>query len=165
MRTIGIFFTIIACFQIGFANAQSSSESVTPEKPALRPSQVEMWHALVGKWYGNQPTHDGGNREQIVERYIDGKMSIRFRICDAYGACNDQVELAQWGVSGPVYFSIFRGWLDGDQFVPSDPSDPHNYDAYRITTLSKEIFEYEHFVTGNKFTVKKVVQSFTFPEN
>ena len=119
---------------------------------------------MVGKWYGNQPTKDGGLRQQLIQRAPDGTYGITFRVTNQDGEIIEQTEVGQWGVSGPVYFSIFRGWLDGDEFIPADSADPYNYDAYRILTLTSDFFEYEHVTTGNRFTLERVSNDFDFPE-
>ncbi|ODN65962.1 hypothetical protein [Methylophaga muralis] len=159
------FFTFLAVpliFLVGCETTQTSSKSVAIAKPNLSISQEDQWHLMVGKWYGNQPSKEGGAKQWIVERYPNGNYRIDFRTIKNDGNIESSSEVGQWGVSGPVYFSSFRGWLEGDNVKPSDPSDPYNYDAYQIIKLNNEIFEYEHFLTGNRFTLKRVSSDFKF---
>ena len=119
---------------------------------------------MVGMWYGDQPTKDGGRRQWLLERNVDGTYHINFRTTQKNGTINDDAEFGQWAISGPVYFSSFRGWVRETGVKPSDPSNSYNYDAYRIIQLNNEVFEYEHFSTGNRFTVRRVPANFQIPE-
>jgi len=147
----------------GCATTQTSSQAISFAKPELAMSQKEQWLLMVGKWYGDQPIKEGGRKQWIVERFPNGTYKIVFREITREGVTNDSAEVGQWGVSGPVYFSSFRGWVEGDKIQPSDPSDPYNYDAYRIIQLNSELFDYEHFSTGNRHTVKRVPTDFRMP--
>jgi hypothetical protein len=141
-------------------STQTSSSPVANTKPGLSESQEEQWLLLVGKWYGEQPAKDGGTRQWVVERFIDGNYKIDFRIIKKDGTIELASEVGQWGVSGPVYFSSFRGWVRGNGIEPSDPSNPYNYDAFRIIQLDDKNFEYEDYPTGTHFAVRRVASNF-----
>ena len=100
---------------------------------------------------------------EIVERRRDGSMTIRFLVIDATGKADEQTEVALWGISGPIYFTITRGWLHGRQFHPADPSQSYNYDAYEILELTRQTFRYRHFTTGSEYTLRRVAPDFDFP--
>lgn len=119
---------------------------------------------MVGKWYGSQPTKEGGVKQHTIERAIDGSYKIVFRVTDANGKVEESSEVGHWGVSGPIYFSIFRGWLSDGRLSTSDPTSPYNYDAYKIINLSTEDFEYESFSSGNRYKIKRVPNDFEFPK-
>ncbi len=155
---VSIFFLLSGCSSI-----YTSSEKITDNKPYLSKSQKETWGLMVGKWYGSQPTTSGGRKNEIMERHLDGTYRIKFRVVSKDHIVKESVEVGHWGVSGPIYFSIFRGWLKGEKLTSSRGSDPYNYDAYRIINLTNESFEYEHISTGTKFVVSKVPSDFDFP--
>lgn len=155
---------IVATGLCGCATTNTSMIAITAEKPSLTLSQKEAWSMVVGKWYGSQPTKNGGKKEEIHENLPDGTYKVTFRVIDPEKVAKESVEVGQWGVCGPIYFSIFRGWVRGDRFSPSNPSDPYNYDAYRIIKLGNEVFEYEHVTTGNHYVIRKVPLDFKFPE-
>lgn len=159
-RIITTFFTGIIL--AGCVTTDTSTVEITSEKPSLTLSQEETWNLMVGKWYGDQPTKDGGRKQQIMERSPQGTYKITFRIHDKDGKYNDSAEAGHWGVSGPVYFTTFRGWVEDNQFSPSDPADPYNYDAYKIIRLDEKIFEYENYSSGNKYTIERVSNDFQF---
>ena len=121
---------------------------------------------MIGKWYGSQPTKEGGVKKWIVERMSPGTYKIVFRIYEKDATSYwEQIEVGEWGVSGPVYFSILRGWVKDGKLTPADPTDPFNYDAYKIISLTDEKFEYENYDSGDVYGIKKVPISFDFPDD
>lgn len=148
----------------GCDTTNTSTTTITSTKPSVSFSQEEAWRMMVGKWYGSQPTKNGGKKQEITEKQPDGTFKITFKITDPEKGIKESIEVGQWGLSGPIYFSIFRGWVKGEHYSPSNPSDPYNYDAYHIINLSNEVFEYEHVTTGNHYVIKKVPNDFEFPE-
>lgn len=156
---IALFITIAGC-----SHKQISTESITQTKPELTRTEAETWILMVGRWYGDQPTKAGGRRQWLVERNKDGTYKINFRFTEQDGTIRNSAEVGEWAISGPVYFSSFRGWVRGNTIELADRSDPYNYDAYRIIQLSNELFEYEHLSTGNRFTIKRVPSDFEMPE-
>lgn len=156
----------VACAMIvGCSHNQTSSPLVTESKSMLNfAEEEEAWKLMIGMWYGDQPTSDGGRKQWLRLQYPDGNYQIKFKSTGANGAISESVEVGQWAISGPIYFTSFRGWLREYGVDPSDPSDPYNYDAYRIIRLTSEVFEYEHFESGNRYTVEKVAPTFEFPD-
>jgi len=143
----------------------TSDEKISAGNLVVPATQNKDRSLLIGKWYGNQPLKEGGFRQSITERAVDGTYRTIFRIYDADGQYTELTEIGLWGIAGSVYFSIFRGWLDDDSFTPFDPTDASGYDAYRITGLGEDEFEYEGLTTGNHFRVVRVKDDFTFPVN
>lgn len=144
--------SLIGCAQRG---------SVFHEKPDLSLSAEERWQLMIGNWLGEAVTESGDKRQWLVQRFADGTYRVDFVLAKEDGAIEKSSELGHWAVSGPVYFTSFRGWLNGDSLSPSDPSDPYNYDAYRILQLNNEVFEYEHIATGKVFKVTRPPSGFT----
>lgn len=164
MKLLSIFTTIFFLALPGYASTNTSTGSITSFKPTLNLSQEESWSFMVGKWFGSQPTKEGGVKKQIMERLPQGEYRVTFRIYDKEGKYEEQTEAGYWGISDQIYFTIFRGWINAGQFVPSNPSDPYNYDAYKIISLSNKIFEYKSLSSGNSYSLKKVDNDFAFPE-
>ncbi|MGH2509789.1 MAG: hypothetical protein ACRDHZ_20615 [Ktedonobacteraceae bacterium] len=163
MRTSKITALLVLLTLSGCATTRTSDVAINSEKPSLTLSQDETWNLLIGKWYGSQPTKDGGVKKEIMERSPQGTYQVTFRVYDKEGKYKEQTETGYWGVSGPVYFTIFRGWVEGDHLSPSNPSNPYNYDAYKIIKLNSEVFEYESYNSRDKYATKKVHQDFEFP--
>ena len=140
-----------------------SPSTVDSQKPRAAASETQRG-ALVGRWYGEAPTKDGGKRMHIMERSPDGTYKVSFRTVESSGKVWDQTEVGLWGVSGLVYFTITRGWLQGDRFVPADPEEAYYYDAYKILELSKKQMRYRSCEAGNKFLITRVADDFSFPD-
>jgi hypothetical protein len=156
---IALLITINAC-----SSLNTSSNFVDVTKPSLSISEKNRWDLMVGKWFGSQPVKDGSTRMEIIERNSDGTYIITFKHLKTDGTSDTQSEVGQWGVVGPVYFSIFRGWVTEKGISPSDTSNPYNYDAYEIIELKEDYFRYKSYTSNNYYTLKKVEDEFEFPK-
>ncbi len=119
---------------------------------------------MVGKWLGDLPTHDGGRRIWLTERYPDGAFKITFRVYSHGGGFEETVEIGEWGISGPVYFTITKGWIRNDKFVPADWTLAYFNDAYRILRLDSEGLEYESFESDNRYSLRRMDPGFLLPD-
>ncbi len=144
---------------------QVSDQAISVAKSDLRRAEFENWQMLEGKWYGSEPVLGGGFREQIIERFDDGTFRTIFRIHRTDSKFSENIETGQWGISGDIYFSIFRGQIFGSHFISADTGNPYNYDAYHAIHLSKEKFEFEHVTSGKRYVTWKVSPDFTFGSN
>lgn len=144
--------------------ADSLEKPVDANKPEPE-SQVYARHAMmIGKWLGEAPTKEGGVRRWLVERFENGTYKIHFQTMSRNTIVKDTIEVGFWGISGPVYFGIYRGNVQNGELVLSDPSDPYNYDAYEILELDENRFRYRHYETGNEFELRKVPQDYVLSE-
>lgn len=170
MRFLVLMLTFVIYPQICFSTTSSSGISLSPpneidaSKPALSSSQKTRWSYLIGKWFGKEATKEGGTVMWITERDDTGRYEIHFRSIDASGKVEEHIEVGEWGISGPIYFTIFKGTIENGRTLPSDSTDPYNRDAYRILRLDNNIFEYESFASGNKYKATKVPSNFIFPK-
>jgi hypothetical protein len=162
MKTYLSLIVISFAFFSGCSTVVTSNEEIQAVKELENSDRSKKWSLMTGRWYGNQPTKDGGRREQITEKYSDGSYKIDFRIHKSDESFDDHSEVGYWGVSGPIYFSIFKGWLHNGQISPASPSDPYNYDAYEIISLNEKEFKYKSFSSGNIYTLIKVDAKFQF---
>ncbi len=122
------------------------------------------WDAMVGRWYGDQMDEDGDRTQWITQRYADGTYQVEFRSTARNGRTEDSTELGQWGMAGPVYFGFFRGWLEGDTFTPSDPSQADNYDAYQVISLNADHMIYQSLTTDIRYEARRVPDGFHIPD-
>lgn len=139
--------------------ADAKIEAVKPD-PTI--SQVEKWRLMTGKWFGSQPTKNGKTLRWIVDRAEDGTYQVRFREYKSDGTFRESIEVGEWGISGPIYFSIFKGRIHDGRLRRVNPTDPYNRDAYKIITLNDNIFVYESLEVPNRYTVKRVSPLFDF---
>ncbi len=164
MRLPAASIFMVVAYLSGCAISNTSPVEISSYKPNLLSSEKEAWNYMVGKWYGSQPTKNGGRKMEIMERAANGTFVLRFKIWGKEGNVYESVEVGQWGISGDIYFSIYRGWLDGKKIVRSDSHDPMNYNAYRIIELTEKKFHYRHVIVGDEFVLKKVASDFEFPK-
>lgn len=119
---------------------------------------------FVGRWYGEQPQATGVTKRWLLDAFPDGVFRITFRFYDEDGSFREQVEVGEWGMSGPVYFLSTKGWVDDGLFLKADTRNGELYDAYKILKLDAAVFEYEHYVNGNRYRIRKVDTGFALPE-
>ncbi|MFT7403383.1 MAG: hypothetical protein ACI955_000438 [Zhongshania sp.] len=118
---------------------------------------------LLGKWYGVRTMENGGQKEWLTERSADGTYRVDFRFVDADGSARSQSEVGLWGVSGDIYFRIFRGWVTIEGMKLADPTVADHYDAYKIKGLDDNSFSYLHQTRNQRYTVKKVAKDVHLP--
>lgn len=152
--TLAILLVIVGC-----ANVPPIESFKKPDA-----SQAEQRAMLVGKWFGEAPTNDGGRRLQIIQRDADGTFKVSFRVIEPSGKVFEQTELGLWGISGSVYFTITRAWIEGERVLKADPTDASLDDAYDVLELTKERFRYRSVQSNNEFSLSRVADSFEFPE-
>ena len=155
-------FGLSGCSPVG-----TSFEPVTAVKPELPASENETWNSMVGNWFGSQPTKQGGRREWLMSRFADGTYKATFRVREKGGRLTEQSEYGEWGVSGPIYFTVTKAVSRGGKAVAVDPADPYYRNAYRIVSLSETGFTYRNFgdysavyppafsATGRRFVVSR----------
>ncbi|MEO3429373.1 hypothetical protein AAFN88_10980 [Pelagibius sp. CAU 1746] len=119
---------------------------------------------FVGRWYGEDMEAGSITKRWLVDAFPDGVFRITFRFYEDDGGYREQIEVGEWGISGPVYFLSTKGWVDDGMFLKADTSNGQLYDAYKILKLEQQVFEYEHFVNGNRYQVRRVDTGFTLPE-
>jgi hypothetical protein len=163
MRNLIVFLPLL--LTLGCATTEKQVEAVTEAKPELPKSKVQQRNMMLGKWYGDLPTKEGGRRQWTVTRSEDGTYQIDFLITKPDNTEQRFSEAGHWGVAGNIYFSMYRGAIEQGQFYPSDPNDPYNYDAYNMINLTNSAFEYQNIDSKNKYIIKKVPLNFILGES
>ena len=162
---ISLLFALGLSLSVGTQSTANNTEFIlnTPvaiHKPSSTDEELARWNMMVGKWYGNQPTKYGGRREWLMERKKTGEYIIEFKVTDKDGKIDRQIERGEWGIDGPIYFNIFKAYMENGQFYRADPSTPYNSDAYKITSLTNEEMVFHHYTTETKYLIKKVADDF-----
>lgn len=161
MRAFIYLFCILAASATGCTSLNNGSTPVEIFKPDI-PKTAELRSMLIGRWYGEATHKGGGKRQWLVERFDDGRLLVNF-IIETPNETIEQSEIGQWGVSGPIYFTITQGWLEDGHLFPADRTDAGLYDAYQIIQITPDLFRYRSIEVGDEFTVKRVTQEFVFP--
>ncbi len=160
MHTKFCLWILLSIAYCGVAYPATSNTEITASKPELSTSSKMMWQLMVGRWYGSQPTIDGGSRDWVVERFVNGTYKTRFVFFKPDGSVEEQTEYGEWGISGGIYFSITKGRIENERLIPNDRTDPYHRNAYKIVELNDDEFVYESLSTGNHFSVIKVDEAF-----
>ncbi len=157
MKFLFILFTI--SFSLAGCNSTYTSRSRTSEVASAKIDGNE-WKLLTGKWYGKQPIRNGGSREWLVTRESNGVYAIEFLITDGQGKKELTKEIGDWGVSGGIYFTIFKGWQNDEGFKPAVPQDQWTRNAYKIVSLNSEEFIYSDLEDNDSYRVIRVPKDF-----
>ncbi len=165
-RTAGCVCCLMALALFGLSGCSpkgTSSIPVTAGKPELTASETATWNAMVGKWFGSQPTKPGGRVEWLISRSVDGTYDAAFRLYSENGTYTERFHRGEWGVSGPIYFTVTKASSATSRSgkpVATDPADPYYRNAYWIVSFNGTEFTYRNFSTGNQFTVVRVDDGF-----
>ena len=139
------------------ACASQNDYVVTEYKSALSEDKKVLREGFVGRWRSEQPNDKGGTNITTVHRSQDGRYLVEYTILDHQAQIkNHQEEFGFWGVAGGVYFTLFKGWVENDEFYPADPTNAYHYDAYQILAVEPEAITYKNLASGNKFRYLKV---------
>lgn len=136
---------------------------VTFSKPGSGESPKVSREALIGSWYGLQPTKDGTTKEWITRRLPDGSFQAHFREIENGCIVSESNEVGKWGLSYDLEVVITRGWLEGGSFRPAS-ANAYFWDLYRIEHVDRDGMVYIHYGTGHRYSVHRVADDFTFPE-
>ena len=135
----------------------SKAPVVTETKPLLTREKKDLRLAFIGKWSSRQPTKKDGIKESTINRNVDSRYIIEHRVYDKNSTLiQESKEVGIWGVSGGIYFTVFRGWIENGQFTPSDPTDAYNYDTYKIKSVDADKLVYKNLSSGNEYIYTKI---------
>ena len=147
---------LIALLAVASLVSCTTPPSVTHTKLVETRETVAQRQFLIGTWKGEAPVTGGGFRTWVVVRNPNGTYRIDFTHEGVPNMPDVQSEVGIWGVSGGIYFTATRGFVDSGGAYPADTNDASLYDTYRIISLGSDVFEYESLATGNRFSVRKV---------
>ena len=158
-KNIIIFIAFSLLFALSGCNTTQTSKN-TVGGHASYLADADEWQLMTGKWYGNQQMQGTANREWLVTRRNDGSYTIEFKTEEKNKNTERSIEVGEWGVSGGVYFTIFKGWKYGDNIKPATPQNQWTRNAYKIISLNEKEFVYSDLEDGDKFSVIRVPDDF-----
>jgi len=141
-----LLFELVACAKHGAIKDEKIETNKT----------IYQRNILIGKWSGKSDLLSGGTRTWTTHRYPDGTFRVDFSSTDEAGNVSNQTESGIWGVSGDIYFTATRGFIENGVMIHADTTDASLYDTYKIITISDKKFEYVNLSTGNRFEVERV---------
>lgn len=156
--------TLMVAVVLIFSFGCSKTQTVPNEKPFYDAGTEQSREWMIGNWLGQAKLDSGRERKWLVERAVDGTFKVSFRDYSEEGY-EESVEVGYWGIEQDIYFTITKGWLDGDTFTPADPTSHYYYDAYKVLYLDSSAFEYVSKGTKGRFKLKRVDDSYQLPEH
>jgi hypothetical protein len=140
---------------------RTSADAFPDFKPRPTPEEHRRHAQLIGNWVGEAHLETGGLRRVLLQQFADGTFRMTFETRQQDDRIVRRQQVGQWGISGPVYFTITTAWLDGERREPTDLGQPYFYDAYRIVTLDGGAFEYVSFSPERRYRLQRVADDFT----
>ena len=149
--------SLILTFTFALAFNAFSADEISSVKPSLTQDKKAQRSAFLGKWESSQPTKEGGVRKTIMDRQSDSRYVVEFTVLNENSEVSyKQKEFGYWGVSAGIYFTMYRGSIENDEFFPVDPNNAYNYDTYQITDISEGKLVYKSLSSENIFTYTRV---------
>lgn len=146
------------------ATETTAGPVVTAFKPDT-PRYVEVRREqLVGWWYGDQPTAEGGRVQWIMRRAPDGTFEITFRTRHGSGRVEEQTEVGEWGVNANFIITLTQGWLRNGVVEKAPGGEAYFWDVYEVRSFEVNALSYRSVESGNAYQVRRVSPGFAFPE-
>ncbi len=148
---------LLLIFTFSLAFNSFASDEISAVKPSLTQDKAAQRTAFIGQWESSQPTKEGGGRKTMMDRQSDSRYVVEFTVLNEKSeVLYKQKEFGFWGVSGGIYFTMYRGSIENDEFFPVDPSNAYNYDTYQITDVSDNKLVYKSLSSENIFTYTRL---------
>ena len=159
-RLFLVSLVVCVAFLAGCATANNSIV-----KSNVSASSASMRNMMIGTWLGEMNTEDGDVQQWVLVRRPDGLFAVHFCLTKANEKTpyREQKEVGTWGVSGPIYFTITEGILEGDDLYQTDLENPLFYDAYEILSLDRNSMKYRSFDMDVVFEINRVDDDFELP--
>lgn len=139
----------------------SSLPAVAAHKPAPSRHVETRWQQIVGTWYGDQPTHNGGRKRWSPRYGTDGQLEIEFITTDRSGKITVTRNTCLWGVCGEFLVTATLR-PDGPRKWALRP-EPYAWSVYEILRLDSTEFRYRSIDTGDEYVVRRVADGFQIP--
>ena len=129
-------------------------------KPRPPAEELRVHELIVGNWVGETSIEGSGRRRFLAEHFEDGTFRLTFKTSETDGpGCIDQY-VGNWGISGPIYFTIVTDTLTGHPVEATNLGSAGKNNAYAILEIDDELFEYESFSPREKFQALRVGNDF-----
>ena len=154
--TMKFSLTIIALAFVlsGCANQQQPEKRDVHLNVSQRQSQ---WDNFAGHWRTQRSNDIGGKNTITIKRFKDGRYVIQFKIFDKQEILKEEHrEMGLWGISGDIYFTMFKGWIENDRFQPANSSKAAHYNAYQIIEHGADKLIYKSLSSDNTFSYQRI---------
>jgi hypothetical protein len=152
MHKLATALLAVSCLGACAAGPATGDKPITLGLNSTTESIEAQREMLIGKWFLNQRTAQGGVEQEIAELNSDGSFTFYVKSVDAGGGVEKSVETGEWGIVGDVHFTITK--TGGKKY----------YDVYKVLKLDEREFVYRHSVTGNEYRSRRVGPDFRLPD-
>lgn len=129
-------------------------------RPRPAAEEMRIHELIVGNWVGETSIEGIGRRRFLAEHFEDGTFRVTFETQQADGRrCIDQY-VGNWGISGPIYFTMVTDTLRGQAIEATNLGSVGRNNAYAILEIDDEVFEYESFSPRARFAARRVTSDF-----
>lgn len=113
---------------------------------------------LCGHWYREDIDENGYKIVEYSQLSADGSFEFSFVSLDEQGDTAEQIiEFGDWGLVADMHFTLTKSEMIDEEHYAADLNDPDNYHAYRVLILDHHTFQYQHILTGEIYTLNKIV--------
>lgn len=137
--------------------------AITTVKPATPIGVSLRREQLVGVWYGDQPSKEGGRVQWLMRRAADGTFRVTFRNTSLAGQVEEQTEFGEWGVNATFLITVTRGWVDQGYARHAPSGAAYYWDVYEVQSLANGQLDYRSVESGNIYRTRRVEPDFAFP--
>lgn len=112
---------------------------------------------LIGRWYRKDTDEQGQQTVEYAQLAEDGSFEFSFVMLDKQSHIIEQsVELGDWGLVGDIHFTLTKSEVIDQVEYGADLNNPENYHAYKVIQLTHQIFQYQHIVSNEVYTMYKI---------
>lgn len=115
--------------------------------------------SLVGRWFRQETDEQGNQLIEFAEFSVDGSFEFCFTTQTQQGEIIETIaELGDWGLVADIHFTITKGEVVDGKMYGADLDNSENYQAYKVLELTPEYFQYQHMLTHESYTLKRVTE-------
>ena len=112
---------------------------------------------LLGQWFRQEIDEHGNQFIEIADFTLDGTFQFCFTTQSKQGDVIEKVtELGDWGLVGDIHFTITKNEVIEDDIYAADLDNAQNYQAYKVVALTAEYFQYQHVVSNESYTLRRI---------
>lgn len=113
---------------------------------------------LVGRWYRSEQSENGETITEYAGLTIDGSYEFSFITHNNAGEIQEEItEFGDWGLVGDIHFTLTKGEMVDEQHYAADLANSDNYQAYKVLSLTSQVFEYQHVVSKEIYTLRRIL--------
>lgn len=123
------------------------------------------WLAAVGTWYGHLKNSNLERLEVIIVHDPNGIYRAKTRRLGNEETLDIEVVYGEWGLSGPVYFSIPRAFEQGNEIIRFASYSPDQANTFKIAEFTEMRMKLIRYSDNLELTMVRVRDNFNFSDS